>query len=208
MSLIGQLPLAAIRLSCKDVDSSKRFYRDVVGLKLIDAETNENAPSSNGNGKNAHRRENETNDGSRDVHFDLGNIRLTLAPASLAGVTKSDGAKSATQLAPSVGCGQFLFVVESAIDKVYADLAKRGVKFKSKKIFEDQSGKTVWFSDPDGNVIYLWQPPRRDSKSFKDVEAVVRHYELVTRALADLREGEEEEERLVPREEVQLAAGK
>ena len=29
MSLIGQLPLAAIELSCKDVDSSKRFYKDV-----------------------------------------------------------------------------------------------------------------------------------------------------------------------------------
>jgi predicted enzyme related to lactoylglutathione lyase len=207
MSLIGQLPLAAIKLSCKDVDSSKRFYRDVVGLKLIDIETNENASSSNGNGKNARRRENETGDGSSDVHFDLGNIRLTLAQSSLAGATKSD-AKTATQLAPDVGCGQFLFVVESAIDKVYADLAKRGVKFKSKKIFEDQSGKTVWFSDPDGNVIYLWQPPRRDSKSYKDVEAVVRHYELVTRALADLREGEEEEERLAPREEAQIAAGK
>ena len=70
---------------------------------------------------------------------------------------------------------------------------KEGLKFKSRKIYEDSSGKAVWFSDPDGNVIYVWQPPHRGSKNFKDVEAIVRHYELVSRALADLREGEEEQ---------------
>jgi catechol 2,3-dioxygenase-like lactoylglutathione lyase family enzyme len=220
MSLIGQLPLAAIKISCKDVEGSKRFYRDIVGLKMLEyVPDRDGGTSSRGN----HRRQ-ETATPSKDAHFDLGNIRLTLVPANATSEAPNPKpesprvSSSGAQLSSSNASGHLVFVVENAIDKVYADLAKRGVKFKSKKIFEDQFGKTVWFSDPDGNVIYLWQPPRRDSKSFKDVEAVVRHYELVSRALADLREGEEEEElegeplvpggRLEHRQEEQIALGK
>jgi predicted enzyme related to lactoylglutathione lyase len=194
MSLIGQLPLAAIRLTCKDIEGSKRFYRDVVGLKPIEEigdNTDEKKPR-----KQQHSRSEADGDGSKDVHFDLGNIRLTLSPMESSPAAKfssSDSAKlSSSPPASSNGCnGQFVFVVENAIDAVYADLAKRGVKFKSKKVYEDSSGKAAWFSDPDGNVIYLWQPPHRSSKNFKDVESVVRHYELVSRALADLRESED-----------------
>ncbi|MDG6999527.1 MAG: VOC family protein [Nitrososphaerota archaeon] len=160
MSLIGQLPLAAIRFQCKDIEDSRRFYRDVLGLKSIEEE--------------------EYNDGT--AHFDVGNIRLTLKEAPQA---KGDAQKPVT-------AGQLIFVVENAIDTVCSDLQKRGVKFRSKKISEDSSGKTAWFSDPDGNIIYLWQPPRRESKSFKDVEEIVRHYESVSRAVADLREVEEQ----------------
>jgi len=172
MSLIGQLPLAAIELSCKDVDGSKRFYKDVVGLKPIEDEYT------------GTRRKEEP---SKNVHFDLGNIRLTLSPLAAAKV--GDGGKSTS--AP-ISSRHFVFVVENAIDAVYADLTKRGVKFKSRKIYEDSSGKAIWFSDPDGNVIYVWQPPHRESKNFKDFEAIVRHYELVSRALADLRESEDD----------------
>ncbi len=160
MSLIGQLPLAAIRLQCKDIEDSKRFYRDVVGLRSIVEE--------------------DEDDGI--AHFDVGNIRLTLKQNP---PPKDDGQKPATS-------GQLIFLVENAIDQVCADLQKRGVKFRSKKISEDSSGKTAWFNDPDGNIIYLWQPPKRESKSFKDVESVVKHYESISRALADLREVEDE----------------
>jgi len=176
MSLIGQLPLAAIELSCKDIEGSKNFYKNVVGLRPIDDYTSEGGH----------------HDEPRNVHFDLGNIRLTLSAVSQS--KGGDGARSLSQGAIATGNQHFVFVVENAIDAVYADLSKRGVKFKSRKIYEDSSGKAVWFSDPDGNVIYLWQPPHRGSKNFKDVEAIVRHYELVSRALADLREGDEEEQ--------------
>ncbi len=171
MSLIGQLPLAAVELSCKDIDGSKRFYKDIVGLKPIEEEYG---------GSGRHKEESPKN-----VHFDLGNIRLTLSQMAVSKV--GDGGKST---AP-VSSRHFVFVVENAIDAVYADLTKRGVKFKSRKIYEDSSGKAIWFSDPDGNLIYVWQPPHRESKNFKDVEAIVKHYELVSRALADLRESEE-----------------
>ena len=157
MSLISQLPLAAIRLSCKNVETSKHFYKDLVGLNQIEYD--------------------EDDGSSKSAHFDLGNIRLTLVPGSPAkGETKT------------VVGGQFVFVVESSIDTVHSDLVKRGVKFRSKKISEDSTGKSISFADPDGNIIYLWQPPRRDTKNFKSVEGVIRHYELVSRALADLRE--------------------
>ncbi|MGI0090938.1 MAG: VOC family protein [Nitrososphaerales archaeon] len=169
MSLIGQLPLAAIRLQCKDIEGSKRFYKEVIGLKPIEEE----ASGKMGSPK------------TKDAHFDLGNIRLTLMMSSIP-------AKAEKSTPPPLPCGQLLFVVENEIDAVYADLAKRGVKFRSKKISEDSSGKMVSFSDPDGNLIYLWQPPERSSKNFKGVEGIVRHYELVSRALADLREDGEE----------------
>jgi len=171
MSLVGQLPLAAIEISCKDLEGSRRFYKDIMGFKEIEDEF---TPSGA-------RKE----DGAKDVHFDLGNIRLTLS--QIVSTKSSEDVKNSSVLPSS---RHFVFVVENAIDAVYADLTKRGVKFKSRKVYEDSSGKAVWFSDPDGNLIYLWQPPHRDSKNFKNVEPIVRHYELVSRALADLREDE------------------
>ena len=163
MSLIGEFPLAAISFPSKDIEASKRFYKDVIGLKPIEVD--------------------EENSKSKSIHFDLGNIRLrlTLRLAS----SKSEKAVGAPLT------GQLVFVVESSLEKVSEDLAKRGVKFKSKKISEDASGKSIAFADPDGNVITLWQPPRRDTKNFRGVEGIVRHYELVSRALADLRVDEE-----------------
>lgn len=176
MSLIGQLPLAAIELFCRDLEGSKNFYKNIVGLRQIDDYASVAV------------REDEP----RNVHFDLGNIRLTLT--SISHPKGGDGAKSEQTSSLTNGSRHFVFVVENAIDAVYADLSKRGVKFKSRKIYEDSSGKAAWFTDPDGNVIYVWQPPHRGSKSFKDVEAIVRHYELVSRALADLREGDDEDQ--------------
>lgn len=161
MSLIGQFPLAAITFPAKDIEASKRFYKDIIGLEQIEVD--------------------EENTKSKSLHFDLGNIRLTLTPIS--------SSKSEKLSTPPTS--QLVFVIENSIEKVYEDLVKRGVKFKSKKISEDASGKSAAFADPDGNVIILWQPPRRDTKNFKGVEGIVRHYELVSRALADLRVDEE-----------------
>ncbi len=160
MSLIGEFPLAAVSLPSKDIEASKRFYKDVIGLKPIEVEE----------------------DSKKSLHFDLGNIRLSLTLVSASKSEKSAGAPLS---------GQLVFIVESSLEKVYEDLAKRGVKFKSKKISEDSSGKSIAFVDPDGNVVTLWQPPRRDTKNFRGVDGIVRHYELVSRALADLRADEE-----------------
>lgn len=38
MSLIGQLPLAAIEIPCKDIEGSRRFYKDVMGFREIEDE--------------------------------------------------------------------------------------------------------------------------------------------------------------------------
>lgn len=184
-SLIAQLPLAAVWLYCKDVQQTKRFYRDVVGLKPIEGES-----------------------GDLGTHFDLGTIRLTLLPlarvspsstaTTAATATSASAAASAKgnvggkQFPPPVTQQYLVFHVESSIEAVYNDLVKRGVKMKSKGIAEDTMGKTAWFNDPDGHTIYLWQPPRRDSKNFKSVETLVKHYESVSRALADLRQYDQE----------------
>jgi catechol 2,3-dioxygenase-like lactoylglutathione lyase family enzyme len=165
-SLIGQLPLAAIWLRCKDIDESRRFYGKVLGFRVIDHE--------NGSGPL---------NGNAGVHFDLGTVRLTLLPQeeTVGKYGKNGTAKIATS-------DQLVFVVENSIDAVQTDLLKRGVKMKSKRIVESHMGKTAWFTDPDGHTIYLWQPPRRESKNFEEVKDLVEHYESVSRALADLRE--------------------
>jgi predicted enzyme related to lactoylglutathione lyase len=170
-SLIGQLPLAAVWFYCKNVDQTAKFYRDVVGLKPIE----------------------DLEGGERTPHFDLGTIRLTLLPivSEENGSSKSKNGGNAEKLmAPQQE--HLVFVVENSIEAVYKDLTKRGVKIKSKKIVEDELGKTAWFNDPDGHAIYLWQPPTKDSKDFKRVETLVKHYESVSRALADLRSYDEE----------------
>jgi predicted enzyme related to lactoylglutathione lyase len=169
-SLIGQLPLAAIWFRCKNVEESKKFYGKVLGLKQIEHEVDASEKGAN-----------VQNGG---VHFDLGTIRLSLIP-------KEDGIKNGKSLAVGKSIeasDQLVFVVENSIDVVQADLIKRGVKMKSKRVIEDSLGKAAWFSDPDGHTIYLWQPPRRESKNFQEVKKLVDHYESVTRALADLRE--------------------
>jgi catechol 2,3-dioxygenase-like lactoylglutathione lyase family enzyme len=182
-SLIGQLPLAAVWFYCKDVNQTQRFYRDIIGLKPIE---DENTP-----------------------HFDLGTIRLTLLPRDSDGGVQHHHQKSSSSNGGGGGVGEkqpveaqhLVFLVESSIEAVYRDLIKRGVKMKSKKIVEDETGKTVSFNDPDGHVIYLWQPPRRDSKNFKQVESLVKHYESVSRALADLRQYDDEAKREEEEEE-------
>jgi predicted enzyme related to lactoylglutathione lyase len=135
----------------------------------------------------------ENDAGETSTHFDLGTIRLTLLPREANGANRQknngDGGEK------PIEAQHLVFLIENSIEAVYRDLVKRGVKIKSKKIVEDDSGKTVSFNDPDGHVIYLWQPPRRDSKSFKQVESLVKHYESVSRALADLRQYDEETRR-------------
>jgi len=137
--------------------------------------------------------EDKGENGGAKMHFDLGNIRLTLSERE---TTAPTGSSKVSSVSDPAGIGKpgtsdyLVFLVESSIDAVCSDLTKRGLKFKSKKIVDDQMGKAAWFNDPDGRVIYLWQPPNRESKSYKDVETLVKHYESVSRALADLREGE------------------
>jgi predicted enzyme related to lactoylglutathione lyase len=184
-SLIGQLPLAAIWFRCKNVEQSKRFYGKILGLKSIEYESEDNSGP-------------RIQNGTTGVHFDLGTVRLTLIP-------QDEEIKNGKSAAPQgVGASdQLVFVVENSIDVVQADLVKRGVKMKSRKIVENAMGKTAWFTDPDGHIIYLWQPPRRESESFQEVKGLVDHYESVSRALADLREidghlGTELEQRQAP----------
>lgn len=166
-SLVGQLPLAAIWFQCRNVDESKRFYGKVLGLRPIEYESGEAPSVPNGIG---------------GVHFDLGTVRLTLIPRDAETKNGKNG------VGKTETADQLVFVVENSIDAVQADLVKRGVKMKSKRVVESSTGKTAWFTDPDGHSIYLWQPPRRESKNFVEVKNLVEHYESVSRAVADLRE--------------------
>jgi catechol 2,3-dioxygenase-like lactoylglutathione lyase family enzyme len=85
----------------KDVNQTRRFYRDVIGLKPIEEETGDSGP-----------------------HFDLGTIRLTLLPREADGAhrQKNNGGEKPAE------AQHLVFLVESSIEADYRDLIKRGVR--------------------------------------------------------------------------------
>jgi catechol 2,3-dioxygenase-like lactoylglutathione lyase family enzyme len=78
------------------------------------------------------------------VGFECGNVELGLIP-------KSKGAKTTPAQSSSV---QFLV---SNVDKFYADLKKRGVKFIEELHDETWGGRQAAFADPDGNILEVTQ---------------------------------------------------
>lgn len=92
------------------------------------------------------------------AHFDGGGIRLSLHPAK--------GAE---------GWGFLVFLVEEGIEGVCRELASRGVAFVD-ELQEESFGKAASLRDPEGNLLFVWQPPPPDDPRFAQVEALVAHY--------------------------------
>lgn len=106
------------------------------------------------------------------AHFDGGGIRLSLHPAR------------EEELPPQ---GSFLvFEIPKGIDRVYEELARRGVKFKD-PLEEAEFGQVAGFLDPDGHQVFIWQPPGPDDPRYPMVAPLVRHYESVVSRLSTER---------------------
>jgi predicted enzyme related to lactoylglutathione lyase len=104
--------------------------------------------------------------------FDGGRLRLSVHPLP----------KGQEQV-PNGECF-LVFYVKDRLEEKYEQLRKRGVKF-SEEIKDEPFGKTARLRDPDGHDIYLWQPPLRSSKNFKNVSGIVQHYEKVLSKLEE-----------------------
>ena len=77
-----------------------------------------------------------------------------------------------------------VFYVKDRLEEKYEQLRKRGAKF-SEEVKDEPFGKTARLKDPDGHDIYLWQPPPRSSRNFKNVYGIVQHYENILSKLEE-----------------------
>ena len=105
---------------------------------------------------------------SGTAHFDAGGTRLSLHPAD------------EDNLPPR---GSFLvFAIQANIDTVYADLERRGVRFNGQ--LEDKAfGRVASFCDPDGHMLFIWQPPPPNDSRYAIVAPLVHHYESLSRCI-------------------------
>ncbi len=102
--------------------------------------------------------------------FDGGGLRLSIHPV-----------KDSVGNVPNGECF-LVFYVKEGIEEKYEKLKKRGVSFIG-GIENEPYGKTVQFKDPDGHDLFLWEPPSKKSKNFKNVKGLVDHYERISSKL-------------------------
>jgi predicted enzyme related to lactoylglutathione lyase len=96
--------------------------------------------------------------------FDGGGLRLSIHPLP-------EGMKQV----PNGECF-LVFYVKDGLEEKCDQLKRRGARF-SEEVQSEPFGKTARLRDPDGHDIYLWQPPPKSSKNFKNVSGIVQHYE-------------------------------
>jgi len=117
--------IAFIHYCTENLDRSLKFYRDVLGLKLLV--------------------QNE-----EWVEFDVGGQRLALR--------KVDSMPA--KLEESHPNGAMIWLEANPIEESIALLHKNNINFiKELEIFP--YGKTATFTDPDGNLIGLYEPPAK-----------------------------------------------
>lgn len=102
------------------------------------------------------------------AHFDAGGIRLSLhLPEGEHGPPR----------------GSFLvFLIPNGIEAVHSELIRRGVRFEG-PLAEAPFGQVASFRDPDGHLLYIWQPPKPDDSRFPMVAPLVEHYQSVSARL-------------------------
>ena len=104
--------------------------------------------------------------------FDGGGLRLSIHPLP-----------KGLKRVPNGECF-LVFYVKNGLEQKYEQLKKKGARF-SEAIKDEPFGETARLKDPDGHDIYLWQPPPRSSKNFKNVSGIVQHYENILSKLED-----------------------
>jgi catechol 2,3-dioxygenase-like lactoylglutathione lyase family enzyme len=117
-------------LFVEDLESMKRFYRDVLGLLA----QGEDAASA---------------------FFQLETTSLLLLSAAGAQDLLSSGAVAAQR--PPGAISQLVSFVDD-VDVVYADLSAQGVEFVRPPIDREWGLRTAHFKDPEGNIWELAQP--------------------------------------------------
>jgi catechol 2,3-dioxygenase-like lactoylglutathione lyase family enzyme len=113
-------------LLCDDMDAARKFYSDVMGFQLL-----EDQPDW--------------------IKFRVGSSILTLRPRG-PWLTWHDGAKS-----PGSAAIQLAFLVDPAqVDECHAELLDKGVEILDPPRDQDFGHRTLFFRDPEANIIEIY----------------------------------------------------
>jgi lactoylglutathione lyase len=124
--------VGAIILFVEDLQRSKAFYHDVLGLEV----------------------EFEDDD---SVLFKIKGLAFIVLQVDRARV-QLQGEPTAT---PSVGATAFLTTFTDDVNALHADLVGRGIHFFQKPTDQPWDVRTAYFKDPDGHVWEIAQPVER-----------------------------------------------
>ena len=141
-----------VGLTVADIERAVVFYRDVLGMVLI------------------RRREADADYIAKQTGFP--GARLAVASFKVSADSsqsleiiqyRSHPHTAAVASTNQPGTSHFCVVVDD-LPEAYRDLVARGVTFKSGPVAvtsgPNEGGFVVYFTDPDGHVIELFQPPR------------------------------------------------
>ena len=130
----------------RDLDKAIAFYRDVLGLELL-------------NRDERHGEYINTLVGLEGVSLEFANLGIKSQPYSaveLLQYTEFD-TTSTPRNSNSLGCNHIQFFVED-IDEAYRDLKERGIQFNSPPLMVPTgTKKSIYLRDPDGNILEFHQ---------------------------------------------------
>ena len=141
----GATGLSHVNVVVRDLDTSKRFYTQTLGLELADEiEVSDPALS--------------TGLGVPDAKLRAGFFRLPGSDAQIEMIeyVSPTAADAENAAANRVGYGHFALTVTD-VDAAHAALSEAGVQFVSEPVTVPGDVRFCWLLDPDGNRVELIQ---------------------------------------------------
>ncbi len=143
-----------VGLTVSDIEASVRFYRDLLGLELIGRRPRVTAPYiAQQTGYKGVEMSVASFNVSRETHIGLEVVQY---------LTQSG--ETADQSTNRPGNSHLCLTVDNLVE-CHRDLRAKGVQFKSEPVpitaGPNEGGLVVYFYDPDGHVLELFQPPAR-----------------------------------------------
>ena len=142
----------------KDLEVSKKFYRDLLGLEMIHEQVQDNEYTAKlVNYANAHL---------KVAMFAISNVDHGVSGHAIELVEYVNPKGTDLNLeTKNTGVGHIAFVVDD-IHEEFHRLVSAGVQFKAEspisiKDGRNKGGYTIYFYDPDGITLELFQPPRK-----------------------------------------------
>ena len=144
--------IAHVGLTVSDIEISKKFYGEILGLKFLGMIVME--------GKETDILFGFDNAKAKVAYFN-GSELINTPPVELIQFTENPSIKDEPNL-HKTSISELCFYVDN-IDKVYTELSGKGVKFLSEPQYFDFTeygfgkSKAVYLKDPDGNILELME---------------------------------------------------
>lgn len=137
-------------VSTPDLDRALRFYRDLLGLKVL------TKGSWEAGWESADTLLGQTGTVAQWVMLSAGNSNLEIVHYEMAQPRPPDSPRPACDH----GISRICFEVED-IHVIYRNLVDSGVRFDCEPQYQGELGTAVYARDPDGNIVELVEYPDR-----------------------------------------------